>query len=137
MSHYVTLGVPDTASADDIRVAYRAKARLLHPDVSKRDSTAEFQALQAAHEVLSDPEKRAQYDLSRKIKTNVAPSTLVDIISQAMGAEDAFGMFHGTPKKSKKTGGKRSRNRRMKPARVEIDELPDGMLDDDSMGGIF
>jgi curved DNA-binding protein len=61
--YYETLGVPRTASADDIKKAYRRLARKFHPDVSKeKDAEAKFKQVQEAYEVLKDPEKRAAYD---------------------------------------------------------------------------
>jgi curved DNA-binding protein len=61
--YYQVMGVPRTASQDDIKRAYRKLARKYHPDVSKeKDAEARFKDLQEAHEVLKDPEKRAAYD---------------------------------------------------------------------------
>jgi len=61
--YYETLGVARTASADEIKKAYRRLARKFHPDVSKeKDAEAKFKQLQEAYEVLKDPEKRAAYD---------------------------------------------------------------------------
>ncbi|MDZ7787377.1 MAG: J domain-containing protein [Halofilum sp. (in: g-proteobacteria)] len=62
-SHYHTLGVRRDASQAEIRSAYRTKARELHPDRNPdRDTTAQFQAVQNAYEVLSDPARRSSYD---------------------------------------------------------------------------
>jgi curved DNA-binding protein len=64
--YYEVLGVPRTASADDIKRAYRQLARKHHPDLapaSERARAAEkFKELNEANEVLSDPDKRTRYD---------------------------------------------------------------------------
>ena len=61
--YYAILGVPKTASQAEIKKAYRKLARELHPDTN-RDPAAErrFKDANEAHAVLSDPEKRKQYD---------------------------------------------------------------------------
>ena len=62
-SLYETLEVSENASADEIKKAYRKLARKYHPDVNK-DPKAEdkFKEINAAYEVLSDPQKKQQYD---------------------------------------------------------------------------
>jgi len=62
--YYATLGVPKTASQDEIRKAFRKLARQYHPDVAKDKKAAEakFKEINEANEVLGDPQKRAKYD---------------------------------------------------------------------------
>lgn len=61
--YYDVLGVARTASADELRRAYRKLARTYHPDVNKDDHAEEsFKEINEAYEVLSDPERRAAYD---------------------------------------------------------------------------
>ena len=62
--YYATLGVAKTASAKEIKQAFRKLARKHHPDVNPGDKSAEsrFKELNEAHEVLGDPDKRRKYD---------------------------------------------------------------------------
>jgi curved DNA-binding protein len=65
--YYKIMGVPEDASADDIKKAYRTLARKHHPDLNKgADSADKFRELGEAYEVLKDPAKRAEYDQLRK-----------------------------------------------------------------------
>lgn len=61
--YYKILGVDKSASADDIKKAFRKLARKYHPDISKeKDASARMAEVNEANTVLSDPEKRAAYD---------------------------------------------------------------------------
>ena len=61
--YYEVLGVSKTASEDEIKKSYRTLAKKYHPDVSKEpNAESKFKEVQEAYEVLSDPQKRSQYD---------------------------------------------------------------------------
>lgn len=88
MDYYQTLGVAKTASQDEIKKAYRKLAAKHHPD--KGGDTATFQSIAQAYDVLSDPNKRAQYD---------NPQQGFNPFSQNMGPgwHDVSSMFGGNP----------------------------------------
>lgn len=64
LDYYKVLGVDRSASAEDIKSAYRKLARKYHPDLNPNDANAKkkFQEINEANEVLSDPESRKKYD---------------------------------------------------------------------------
>jgi curved DNA-binding protein len=64
IDYYKTLGINKTATQKDIKTAYRKLARKFHPDLNPNDKDAKrnFQQINEANEVLSDPEKRKKYD---------------------------------------------------------------------------
>lgn len=66
---YAVLGVPQNASLDDIKKAYRALAGQYHPDRTQGDANleAKFKEAKEAYEILSDPGKRQEYDDSGKV----------------------------------------------------------------------
>ncbi len=100
---YKILGVDKKASQDDIKKAYRKLAREHHPDANPGDTAAEerFKAISAAYDVLSDTEKRKQYDRGGLFGfggaggpgpggpggagANFDPSTFGDILSNLFG----------------------------------------------------
>ena len=74
--YYGALGVKKTASAEEIRKAFRKLARKYHPDVNPGDKTAEekFKAISEANDVLSDPKKRKIYDQLGFYSDNIDPA---------------------------------------------------------------
>ena len=75
--YYEILGVKKSASAEDIRKAFRKLARKYHPDVNPGDKSAEekFKSISEANEVLSDPKKRKIYDQVGFYSDNIDPAT--------------------------------------------------------------
>lgn len=110
--HYEVLGVDRTASADEIKKAYRRLARELHPDVNPSSEAAErFKQVTHAYDVLSDPHERQQYDLGGQAGFGAG----------GFGSfGDIFETFFGT---GQRTTGPRSRRERGQDAlvRVEVD----------------
>ena len=75
--YYGTLGVKKTATADDIRKAFRKLARKYHPDVNPNDKKSEekFKEISEANDVLSDEKKRKIYDQVGFYSDNIDPAT--------------------------------------------------------------
>src|SRR5271169_2279685 len=86
--YYGILGVKKTASAEDIRKAFRKLARKYHPDVNPGDKSAEekFKVLSEANDVLSDPKKRKIYDQLGFYSDNIDPAA-----AEAYGRGGGFG----------------------------------------------
>ena len=89
--YYGVLGVKKTASADDIRKAFRKLARKYHPDVNPGDKKAEekFKELSEANDVLSDPKKRKIYDQVGFYSDNIDPAT-AEAYARAGGGAGGF-----------------------------------------------
>ena len=94
--YYEVLGVKKSASADDIRKAFRKLARKYHPDVNPGDKSAEekFKGISEANEVLSDPKKRKIYDQVGFYSDNIDPAAAE---AYARGGATGAGGFGGFP----------------------------------------
>src|ERR1700684_2333304 len=89
--YYDVLGVKQSASADEIRKAFRKLARKYHPDVNPGDKSAEekFKTLSEANDVLSDPNERKIYDQVGFYSDNIDPAT-AEAYSRAGGSAGGF-----------------------------------------------
>ena len=80
-NYYARLGVPKSASFDDVRFAYHQAARRLHPDSNKNPGAVElFLQVQEAYETLSNPAKREKYDKTLPDDIDNLPEILVNTI---------------------------------------------------------
>src|SRR3954466_949598 len=129
--YYEILGVTKTASADEIKKAYRKVAMQYHPDRNPGDKSAEekFKEAAEAYEVLSDADKRAQYDrfghagVSGNGRAGGHYQNMDDIFSQFgdIFGEDIFGSFFGGGGGGSRTSsGRRARGVRGSNLRVKI-----------------
>ena len=95
--YYEILGVKKSASAEDIRKAFRKLARKYHPDVNPGDKVAEekFKVLSEANDVLSDSKKRKIYDQLGFYSDNIDPATAEAYARSGGGAGGFPGGFSG------------------------------------------
>src|ERR1700759_160742 len=95
--YYEILGVKKSASADDIRKAFRKLARKYHPDVNPGDKAAEekFKTLSEANDVLSDPKKRKIYDQIGFYSDNIDPAAAEAYAQNGPTGAGGFGGFPG------------------------------------------
>lgn len=92
---YGLLGIQRNASVDEVKKAYRKEALVKHPD--RGGNKEEFQKMQAAYEVLSDPDKRAHYDATGQVPQEgggPGPGGMPDLAAMFGGM---FGGFPGMP----------------------------------------
>lgn len=93
--YYATLGLKKTATADDVRKAFRKLARKYHPDVNPdKKSEEKFKELSEANEVLSDPKKRKIYDQIGFYSDNIDAKT-AEAYANSGGGTAAGNPFSG------------------------------------------
>ncbi len=112
---YEVLGVSRSATADDIKSAYRRLARRYHPDVNPNDPTAEdkFKEVGNAYGILSDPQKRARFD-----QYGTTDDVPTDPFFQGGGISDLFDVFFGGAGQS---AGRRRSGRDGEDVRVDLE----------------
>src|SRR5271170_4761880 len=101
--YYAVLGVKKTATADDIRKAFRKLARKHHPDVNPGDKRAEekFKEISEANDVLSDEKKRKVYDALGYYSDQIDPA------AAEAAARGGYGGFAGGASAGQQGGGGR------------------------------
>src|SRR5215831_11177322 len=102
--YYGALGVKKSASADEIRKAFRKLARKYHPDVNPGDKSAEekFKQISEANDVMSDPKKRKVYDQLGFYSDNIDPAAAE---AYARGGGFGAGGFGGPGQGASAGGG--------------------------------
>jgi DnaJ family protein A protein 2 len=113
---YETLEIPKTATVAEIKKAYRNLSRVHHPD--KGGDEHKFKEINAAYEILSDPEKRAKYD-----KYGLEG---VSDESGRSGGEDLFSMFFGGGRGGGSDRGPKKGPSIQHPLKVSLEDLYNG-----------
>ena len=110
--YYETLGVRRDGSQDDLKKAFRQLARKYHPDLNKGSKEAEekFKEINEAYHVLSDPQKKAEYDNAghaafRPGDTSWYKPPSYDDLFRDFGLGDIFDAFYAGPGRAQSTAG--------------------------------
>jgi molecular chaperone DnaJ len=129
--YYSTLGVKKTASADDIRKAFRKAARKYHPDVNPGDKKAEekFKEISEANDVLSDDKKRKIYDQLGFYSDNIDPAA-----AEAAARGGYGGQTHGG---RAQTGGRAGQEVPFDFGGFDFSDFQGGREEQQSGGGGF
>lgn len=110
--YYETLGVKRDVSLDDLKKAFRQLARKYHPDLNQgsKESEEKFKEINEAYQVLSDPQKKAEYDnvghavfRPGDISGYTPPS--YDDLFRDFGLGDIFDAFYTGPGRAQSTAG--------------------------------
>ncbi|MEN2992044.1 MAG: J domain-containing protein [Bacteroidia bacterium] len=123
--YYAILGVPRSADLETIKQAYRRLALQYHPDRNpgNREAEERFKEISEAYEVLSDPEKRRQYDLFGTVSS--APPPSADPFTQVV--EEVFETFFGTGRRrSARPQAVRGEDIRL-PLELTLEEIATGL----------
>lgn len=111
--YYETLGVARGASQDEIKQAFRKLARQYHPDVSKEPNAEErFKEMNEAYSVLSDEQKRAQYDRYGRVDNNMGGAQDMNVNFNDI-FEELFGFGGGRGGGSRRNAPRRGRDLQM------------------------
>ena len=114
--YYQDLGVPRTATEEEIKRAYRKLARRLHPDVNpSKEAEEEFKKISQAYDVLSDPEKKRAFDLGADPYSMAGEGGF----GQGFTFSDVMDAFFGAGAATSR--GPRSRQQRGQDALVRLD----------------
>ena len=110
--YYETLGVKRDFSQDDLKKAFRQLARKYHPDLNKgsKESEEKFKEINEAYQVLSDPQKKAEYDnvghaAFRTGDTSGYKPPSYDDLFRDFGLGDIFDAFYAGPGRAQNTAG--------------------------------
>jgi molecular chaperone DnaJ len=128
---YELLGVPRSASSEDIKKAYRRRARELHPDANPGDANAaeRFKELARAYQVLSDDQQRARYDQFGEAGVRGAggggPGPSAEDLFGGGGLGDIFDAFFGGGGGSPFGGGGRARRPAGPPRGQDLEVIAD------------
>jgi DnaJ-class molecular chaperone len=134
--HYDALGVPRNADTEQIRKAYRKKAKEHHPDAGSGGDLSAFHAAQQAYEELKDPGRRRAYDEELRRREDPRPRREPGASRDSRGPGDPFSSPFGTDSGRPAGGGRRrSRPAGMDDLFREEDELFGRILNELFGGG--